>query len=182
MTLALVAVCSFLIGALLLVARHPSGSRAQLALADWNRACLQGRESAVDIRDWLTGTPAYLGSAPGPGQFLAVSELKTFGEVTLAEAITTLGKPDAACLDYGLLPGRKAVIWLRAPLAGGQVEAYAVLLPGAERLTLDTPLHTLRCYAPGETYHLRGTGPWRGFSPVTAYQDCRYASGTLTAP
>jgi hypothetical protein len=181
MTLALVAICSFLMGAVLLVSHHSPRSSAQLALVDWDQACLLGRESTVDFRDWVTGTPAYLGSPPVPGQYLAVSELQTFGELTLSEAIVTLGEPDAGCLDYGLLPGRKAVIWLRAPLAGGQVEAYAVLSPGAERLTLDTPLHTLRCYAPGETYHLRGTGPWRGFSPITAYRDCRYTSGTLTA-
>jgi hypothetical protein len=182
MTLALVAVCSALTGAVLLVAHYAPRSNAEQALVEWDEACLQGRESAVDFRDWLTGTPAYLGSPPGPGQYLAVSELKTYGELTLADAITALGEPDAACLDYGLLPGRKAVIWLRASLADGQVEAYAVLSPGAEHLTLDTPLHTLRCYTPGEIVHLRGTGVWRGFSPITAYRDCRYTSGTLTAP
>jgi hypothetical protein len=181
MTLALIGICSVVMGAVVLLARHRSWSDTQQALAEWDEACLLGRESPVDFQRWVTGTPAYRGSAPGPGQYLAISELKTFGEVTLAEALVTLGKPDSSCLDYGLLPGRKAVIWLEALLDGGQIEAYAVLPPGAERVELDTPLHTLRCYTPGEAYHLRGTGPWRGFSPIAAYRYCR-TSSTLTPP
>ena len=181
MTLALIAICSLVVGAVVLLAHQRSWSSTERALAEWDQACLLGRDSAFDFRQWVTGTPAYRGSAPGPGQYLAMSELQTFGEVTLAEALVTLGEPDSSCLDYGLLPGRKAIIWLKALLAGGQIEAYAVLPPDTKRVELDTPLHTLRCYTPGETYHLRGMGPWRGFSPITAYRYCR-TSSTLTPP
>jgi len=174
----MVAACSLLIGGILLVSRQSPPTALQMKLAAWERACTLGLEPDSSLQTPAADEVSYLGSAPGSGKFRAAYELDTAGAITVADLVVAVDQPEWGCLDYGLLR-RDPVQWVRMVLAGGKIEAYALLPAKAERLTPDTPIYVLYCYAPDDDYPLREVGPWRGFSSIAAYHGCLY-SGTVT--
>lgn len=174
----MVAACSLLIGGILFVSRRSVPTAAQMKLAAWERACTLGTEPDSSLLTPMADEISYRGSMPGRGKFRAAYELDTAGAVTVADLMIVVDRPQWGCLDFGLRR-REPVTWARMVLAGGKIEAYALLPARAERLTPDTPLYVLYCYPPDGDYPLREVGPWRGFSAVAAYQGCRYG-GTAT--
>jgi hypothetical protein len=178
MTLGAVAAFFIVVGVALGLIRQTGPSPSQTWVIGWEQACVLGAESLADPEE-LSSTAAHPGMAPGVGRFLAQTEHVTYGALTLADLVLAVGAPErAGCLDYGLLPGPTPVMWLRVLMDDGRLEAYTVLPYYATRLSPDTAVHTLRCYAPDEPYHLKQTIPWQGFASLAVYQACQVGTAT----
>lgn len=171
-----------LLAGAMLFAQHSAPSAIQRELARWAETCRTAGafDPAVESRI-LGGTPV-AGRPPGLGTYLATDELRTFGALSVGGSLLSFGDPLAAgCPDYGLVR-RQPVIWMRLIFAGGQIEASAMLPYSAERLSADTPIHTLRCYAPGEDYALQRSAEWHGFTSLASYECPTSHSVTPGAP
>jgi hypothetical protein len=178
MTLAAVAAFFIVVSIAIALTRQTGPSPTQAWVIGWEQACVLGAEAPAGPGELTTGV-AHPGMAPGVGRFLAQAEHVTYGALTLADLVLAVGAPERiGCLDYGLLPGPTPVMWLRVLMDDGRLEAYTVLPYYATRLSPDTAVHTLRCYAPDEPYHLKQTIPWQGFASLAVYQACQVGTAT----
>jgi hypothetical protein len=167
-----VVACSLSIGGVLLAARQGPLPPQQAVIAEWEHACQLGFEPDINPQLLANDETPYRASVPGAGKYLADHELDTAGAVTLADLVLAVGKPQAGCLDYGLLH-REPVIWVRLLFANGRVEAYSALSSSsAKRLSPDAPVYVLYCYRSGTNGPPAQNESWQGFASLAVYRDC----------
>jgi hypothetical protein len=142
-----------------------------MALAEWEHACKLGLEPGSDLQPLTDDETPYQASVPGAEKFRADYELDAAGAITLADLLLVAGRPQAGCLDYGLLH-QEPVIWVRLVLDGGRIEAYSALPSRAERLSPDAPVYVLYCYASGTNHPVGQMQSWRGLASLAVYRDC----------
>ncbi len=172
--------CTLSMSGVLLTVRQETSPLRQVALAEWEQACLLGLEPETHAQTIAEGKMSYQGSVPGPSKFQADYEIYSAGAVTLADLLLTAGRPQAGCLDYGRLHG-EPVIWVRLILGDGRIEAYSAVPSITKRLMPDAPVYVLYCYEL-ETNNLQDQpGNWRGLVSLDSYESCRH-SGTATPP
>lgn len=178
-TLMIMAALLLVIAGTLYVVRQGSPpSTTELDLISWGQACVLGSDRDNRLQDKVNGDVSHPGPTSGLGRFCADDELDPAQAITLADLFLAVGQPQWACLDYGMLHG-EPVFWVRLVFDQGQIEAFAPLSVSTLRLSPETAIHVLYCYASAADYPVWQVGTWHGLAPVASYQECRHA-GTAT--
>jgi hypothetical protein len=178
----ILAVCVGLVTVARAAGRTAPISPTYLEPGPCEQPCWQGVEPGVHTREEITErirtASPYSGRTTDRGDgVVTMFELYTYGALTLADIVRTLGPPDrVGCLGLehtALYPDRTVAVAVRVYYAEGLIMVDAVRPDLRPHLTPDMQIRSIRYYAPGEpTYPIGETTGWFGFGSHVRYLVC----------